>query len=100
MTRSEKIRQVLLDAGCQDASFDYKSQNFEEAHFYAPDGGGLIMVRIHRNVDDLIEVFRVKQQICAGNDRDDWQKMPTMDNVLNWLPSLIAGEPIEEKKRA
>jgi hypothetical protein len=94
MTRAEKIRQVLLDHGWMPGGFDWKSHNFEEAHFYEPFGGGLIIVRIHRNLGNLIEVFRVKQFFCAGEDGQDWNEMPHMDNVLNWLPSLIAGEPL------
>jgi hypothetical protein len=99
MTRAEKIRQVLLDHGCQDANFDWKSHNFEEAHFYEPFGGGLIIVRIHRNLNNLIEVFRVKQFFCAGDDGKDWDAMPGMNHVLNWLPSLIAGEPLLPEPR-
>lgn len=90
MTRAEKIRALLLRHGCQDAAFDWKSHNFIEAHFHFH--GKLIIVRMHKNLNDLIEVFRVEEFFCAGDDRSEWHKMPEMEVVSKWITEMLEGK--------
>jgi len=95
MTRYEKIRKVLVEHGCQDADFDWKNQNFFEAHFY--NKGQLIMVRLHNNLNGTIEVFRVESFFNAGDNRSDWKKAPEMDVVLKWLGEMLERKPLTGK---
>jgi hypothetical protein len=86
--RSEKIRQFLVEHGCQDAEFDWKSQDFIEAHFHDLKGQ-LFLLRVHTAMNGLVEVFRVEDFFCAGTDRDDWNKTPGMDHVIEWLGDML-----------
>lgn len=92
MTREAKIRELLVRHGCQDATFDWESRNFQEAHFYFH--GKLIIVRMHKNMNDLIEVFRVEEFFCAGQSKTNFNDMPDMDHVAGWITAMLEGKPL------
>ena len=92
MTREAKIRELLLRHGCQDAAFDWESHNFVEAHFYFH--GKLIIVRMHKNMNDLIEVFLVQEFFCAGDSKRNFNETPDMDHVTQWITDMLEGKPL------
>jgi hypothetical protein len=92
MTRSEKIIAFLKEHGASPGLW-WQGQNFTEKHFF--NNGELILVRIHHNLNDMIEVFHVDTFFCAGDNLDDWRKMPDLEScVLHWLEEMLESKPL------
>lgn len=97
MTRIEKIVAHLKAKGAQhigDAGDKIVTHKFTEYVFRRLNPS--VRVREWHN-GGMIEVLFVGHEICAGNNRDPFPKMPDMEKVLEWIDNdtqVIPQEPI------
>lgn len=94
MTRVDKIIMHLKAKGAHyigDAGDRIVTDKFTEYVFRRLTPS----VRVREWDSGLIEILFVGQEICAGQTRDEFHKMPDMDEVMRWIDNDTMAIPQE-----
>jgi hypothetical protein len=91
MTRLERITQHLLAKGAQyngDVGDKLVTDKFTELTFRRL----IPSVRVREYKNGLLEILFV-EEMCAGGNRDAWERMPDMDWVLKTIDENVLPQP-------